>query len=488
MENYINAMNSAMRRFTGRRQIRINCTKQDLNTKVIAQNLNDILAVHVMNVSEYAFLDDFTKGNQDIFLKKRPYNDTTNNIVVENHALSMVRFKQGYMFGENVEYTQRESSDCTEELSQFNTYINDISKEALDSDIGYPIYVGGQGFRLILPKSSSEIEDISKESPFEVFNVSNYTTFVVYSSNYTKEKLFGGVIVQESGAKDKRYLCYIYTDTQIHIYRVDKGGNGYNVGAFVSTVENPVGYCPIIEYYTNEQRIGLVETVYTILNAINLLASNSLDNVDDFVNSILALYNINITEGTLDTVKEQGVISLKTSNPNTPADAKYLTNKLDLSAIKMYSDALVAVAYDIVGVPRSSVQFTSGGDTGQARLLGGGWSKADSVAAFEEKDLIKSEKELIKIALSICRKMPDCSIKELFSSDLDIKFTRNNSDNLLVKVQSLKQLFDMNMPFEQALNIVNLTSNNHELSVMWQKWETERTQQNKETNSEIKEN
>ena len=56
-------------------------------------------------------------------------------------------------------------------------------------------------------------------------------------------------------------------------------------------------------------------------------------------------------------------------------------------------EALIKVAYSIVGVPQPTTQSTSGGDTGEARNLGGGWANASVVADNEEIMLKESEKE-----------------------------------------------------------------------------------------------
>lgn len=175
-------------------------------------------------------------------------------------------------------------------------------------------------------------------------------------------------------------------------------------------------------------------------------------------------------------VMKNKAMILKTNDPNKQADAKYLVNALNLGDVQTKYDALVSLAYCICGVPLATTQSTSGGDTGDARELGGGWSNADNIAKQEEKGLIEAEKEMIDICLSICKKTPECPVNELDSSDIKVVFNRSNRDNLLVKMQSLKYAYDMNMPKEASLNIVGITSNSHEVAHEWEEIDKEKKQ------------
>ena len=73
---------------------------------------------------------------------------------------------------------------------------------------------------------------------------------------------------------------------------------------------------------------------------------------------------------------------------------------------------------------------------------------------------------------------PGCPIITLNSSDIDIVFNRSNRDNLLVKMQALKYGYDMNMPKEPLLNIVNVTSNSHEVAHKWEDEDSKKKEEN----------
>ena len=114
----------------------------------------------------------------------------------------------------------------------------------------------------------------------------------------------------------------------------------------------------------------------------------------------------------------------------------------------------------IVGIPRLNHK-ASGGDTGQARLLGEGWTMADERAKQDELSFKKSERKMLKLVINICKyktKDKDEKIENLKLSDIDIKFTRNKSDNLLVKTQGLMNMKDAEVPPEVAFVTCGLFS------------------------------
>jgi hypothetical protein len=125
-------------------------------------------------------------------------------------------------------------------------------------------------------------------------------------------------------------------------------------------------------------------------------------------------------------------------------------------------------AYDIAGVPLASGQVTSGGDTGQARLLGGGWNNAYIIIHKEIMKLLEYDYKQLKLILMLCKQVPNCPLNELYASQVDIHYRVNQNDNLQVKAQSMKYMFDMNMPLEFILKVGGLSNDIKTDSRQWQ--------------------
>lgn len=457
----------------GRKVIRIPLSKNSLNEKNISSYLPYILNTHFMNVEQIKHLKGiYTGEDSNIWKKKREDSEETSNIFIEEgHPFRIVEFKKGYLYGEDVTYSFINDTACSDDLTYLNKFMEEQGRASKNVEIAEDFLTGGTGIRFILPKQKDAYFDPMKHSPFEIYNLDYYNAFIVYSSNYTKEKLFGGILttIDSSDPNNVEYELMIYDHQYAYVYSIGGSSGGtLNHPMFKYKQRHYIGCCNFVEYKTNKSRISPIERVESLFDAANSISSYSIDNVIDFVNAILVIYNQDMKMSTYKKVMKNKAMILKTNDPNKQADAKYLVNALNLGDVQTKYDALVSLAYCICGVPLATTQSTSGGDTGDARELGGGWSNADNIAKQEEKGLIEAEKEMIDICLSICKKTPGCPVNELDSSDIKVVFNRSNRDNLLVKMQALKYAYDMNMPKEASLNIVGITSNSHEVAHEWE--------------------
>ena len=454
----------------GRRVISIPLSEDSLNEITIQKYLPRILLTHCLNADDCKHFEKVYKGDTHIFDKIRKINpDKKNSIINENHAFYMVEFKKGFMFGNPLKYSCSDDSVSTDDITYLNKYIVNQKKPSKDIENGETIFKCGNSYRMVLPKPYSPARNLEKEAPFKITNLDNKTTFVVYSSNFEKEKLFGGIIttLDSPDPDNVKYEIMIYTKTHTYRFRCWSLTPTWEGVDFINKKEHLLGLIPIVEYYTNTARLGIIDILETIYDAINDISSDSIDAVNDYVNSILAIYNMEIDENTKKEVEDNKAISLKTIDPSRPADAKYLVNALDQTDVMVRYEKLIKVAYDIAGVPMPTTQTTSGGDTGDARELGGGWESANTIASQNEEPLKQGEQILLDIILTICKKMPNCPIDEIYTSDIEINFNRTSRNNLMVKAQVLTYLIDRGLPEETVLNITELCGNTHEVAMAW---------------------
>lgn len=477
----------------GRKVISIPLSEQSLNEITIQKYLPYILRLHGQNVADCVHFENVYRGNTHIFDKVREIHpDKKNTFISENHAHYMVEFKKGYMFGEPLKYSCVDDTSSTDDISYLNKYMSNQMKSSKDIENGETIFKYGNSFRMVLPKPYNKLLNLKKESPFKIINLDNETTFVVYSNNFEKKKLFGGIIttIDSPNPDNVSYEILIYTRKQVFKFKcwsLHPEWDGIN---FISKSQHYIEHIPIVEYYTNTARLGVIEIVETILDAVNDISSDSVDNINDFINSILVIYNMDVDEQTHKDIEEFMSLVLKTTDPNRPADAKYLVNALNQGDVIVKYESLLKVAYNIVGVPIPTTKSTSGGDTGDARELAGGWENANIIAKQNEEPLKQGEKMVLEIALSICKKIPNCPVDELYLSDIDINFNRINRNNLMAKAQALTYLDDRGMPEEMILNIVNLCSNPHEASIAWKENREQKKQEairNMKTQSDLEE-
>jgi len=135
------------------------------------------------------------------------------------------------------------------------------------------------------------------------------------------------------------------------------------------------------------------------------------------------------------------------------------------SETKIVTDDIYNKILTILGIPRLNDK-PSGGDTGQARLLGEGWTMAYQRAKQDDLNFKKSERQFLKLILKICKadiRTDVDKIKNLKISDIDIKIPRDKSDNLLVKAQALLNLLEAGVHPEIAFTVVGLFGDPHDV-------------------------
>jgi hypothetical protein len=145
--------------------------------------------------------------------------------------------------------------------------------------------------------------------------------------------------------------------------------------------------------------------------------------------------NIELDEEQFDELKDRGGIQTK-SSPNLPASIQILTTNLDQTQSQTFVDYLYERMLTIAAVPDRNA--SAGGNTGQALVIGQGWTMAESAAKAMEHEFKSAEKRFLEYTLKILKETYPARFESLDISDIEIKFTRNKTDNLLTKTQGLQ--------------------------------------------------
>lgn len=435
-------------RLFGRKIIYADYTEDEMNEETITKILNDVFSVHLQNANEIDYLEKYYKGYQPIIGKTKEVRPTINNTVVENNAYFITEFKKSYVFGEPIQYVQR-GDVANSEVAILNSYMLAEDKYPKDTELAESLYISGIGHRLVLP-------NITEDSPFDIENLDSKTTFIVYSSFLPHKRLFSVTYTQ--GVKDRTIRGSVYTKNAYYTINKEIVASSFTVKFQKYHI---LGDIPIFEYYLNKSRLGIIEVVMDILNQLNKVTSDEIDGLEQFIQSILVFVNQDIDKEDYEDLLDLGAVKIATSDPSRPADLKLLSNNLDHSNTKVLHDRLFNTALNIVGIPKNSDK-ASGGDTGQARLLGEGWTMADERAKQDEMEFKRCAKPELNLILRICRLAPNSGIKKLFLKDVEQKFTRNKSDNYLVKSQGLMNQIQSGIAPDVAMTTSGLYSDTNE--------------------------
>ena len=467
--------------YVGRKMITIPVTKKDFDNdplRYIKHYLSNVVSANNNNLEEAKELKDFYKGVQQIWNKVRLNSDTSNNNQVEiNHIFRQVEFKKGFMVGNPIDYSLAVSDKKTDDLTYLQKYFKDSGKASKDIDKYEDLYVCGISEQFVVPKTYNF--DEQGEAPFELYNLEIGEGFKVYTGDITKQPIFDVVvsnIIDNQFKKRTQYDVYFINANDGYTYHLAFDYKCVLVAG--SEKKQPYQYLPIVESALNKNRMGIVELVISIQNGLNAIHSNQIDDIIDFVNAYLVFENqqmgkTNEWEEKVKTFRKNRAISIKSTNPQLPAKVSLLKQTLQHTEINAFYELLKKEMYDIVAVPQSSGNVTSGGDTGEARILGNGWESAQNQAKVDITYALQFEYDLLKKIISACKEKGVKTIGDIYASDVDIKYSINMSNNILTKTQALQNLYTMHIPYEEALGIVGITSDNHGLAEKWAKFDEE---------------
>lgn len=460
-----------------------NVTEKDLlameveaQNKLILRILEEVMPLHNANKLQCEYLKAYKDGMQDIYTEKvkltRP---EINNKTVENWAYALIDFKKCFLLGKPIQYTQVDDAS-TDEISKLNKYCKYENKKAKDMDIYDDILTCGRGFRY----TNTDKPQSEDEAPFELINLDVENTEVVYSSGIRKEQLFAFIETPMQWVKEEKdlktgeikYMTMFYSNFTIYLrnrsFTVTNKDDGY---AVVENSDNPLilGKHIIQEYYTNKSRISLIELGKDLLNDINYLESLDKDDMEQFVNAIMVFTNAEVNEEELNEIRDLGAVSIS-STDNKEARVDLLEQRLKASDTQVYYTRLLTSLHQILAIPMASDSgAVTSGDTGKAKLTGQGYTMAGIRAEGDETMFDTCDRHCLDVILSVCRSTDGSEIKNLKLSDIDSKFSRDTSDNLLVKTQGLLNLYQCDIPREIANSVVNLFNDANSVTKLQEK-------------------
>lgn len=394
--------------------------------EITSENILDVLQnaenTFTVNLNAMDTLWDYYTGKQAIQNRTKEVREDILNIITENRCKEITDFKVGYRCEGPIVYVARKP-EFNEQVNTLNDYMLAEERPSKDRTLYFYQSVFGTAYKMAFPDEDFMEED---ESPFEMFVADPREAFVIYSTGVGKKPMAGVYrIVDNQGLTHHT----VYTETEywkvVSGIVTEKGVNG-------------IGKIPIIEYPNNEARIGDFEAIISLQDALNTIDSNRLDGIEQFIQSLIILTNCDLPEGTTASqLMQSGILKVR-SNGDIKADVKVLSEQLDQQQTQTLKEDLYNAILTICAMPNRSTNYASG-DTGVAVMYRNGWNAAEAAAQSSEVIYKHSEKEFLKVILSICTNLNALSITQ---SAVEIKPTRRNHENIDQKVDAFTKLID----------------------------------------------
>lgn len=405
--------------YTGRRVI---YTDESVITREnVVSVLENAVDVHDANKIEIDYLYKYYKGDQPILSRVKDVRPEICNKIIVNRANEIVSFKTGYLMGEPVQYVARgEDEDIVNKINILNDYMYSENKASKDMSLATWFYICGTAFRMVLPDPSNELDD----APFEIYTLDPRNTFVVYQNALGNKPMMGVTFVEKENG-DRTYS--VYTNNEYFEIENEK---------IINEESHILGAIPIIEYPCNDARLGAFEVVLTMLDAINNVQSNRVDGIEQFIQALMVFKGVDIDSDSFTQLRAAGAIKI----PET-ADVEYLIQELNQTQTQTITDDMYQTVLTICGMPSQSDGSGSDSSNNGAVIVRNGWQQAEARAMDSERIFKEAERNFLKIVIGICNDLRGTNFK---ISNVDIRFTRRNYENILQKSQVLISMLSNN--------------------------------------------
>lgn len=412
----------------------------------IVQELDKALVFHTQNATEIEYLDRYYRGDQPILYRKKVNRPEVNNKVLVNLAYELVERKVAGICAEPIQYVLRGTDDVkSEEITQLNAIMDSEDKQECDIEICRWRSICGTAYRFV--GNDNNKGRLLDESDFSLSCENPIYTFVAY---FTNGKPAFSCQIREN--EDGKRVYYCFTDYQ---YFIISGG------VITESGINGNGAIPVIEYPNNSRRLSDIEITISITDSLNVLSSDRINGIEQFVSAWIKFVNCEIDKETFNAMRQEGALVVKSNNgTDNKADVDVMTTELNQTQSQVAFDDLFNKFLEVQGLARQG-GFNSGGDTQGAVELREGHYESGLRDAINEPVFKKSERMTLRIILNRLMIKRNFVLKP---SDIEIHLNRNKLNNLLTKSEALQILLNCGIHYKRAIKTVDLFSDSERVA------------------------
>lgn len=444
-------------------RIKIYTDEEEITKGNVIEIFNSAYSMHQKNAIKENMLFEYERGNQPILGREKTSREDINEKIVINKASQLVDVHVGYCFGNPITYVQRGKveedlrkpttthEDDNKYIAMINKMMAEQSKAKRDTELARDYMICGLGYQMVWKN-----DKLYQYSPFKITTLNPLTTFVVYRNDAFREPIMGCTYFVHA---DGSITATMYTTNKC--FKLSKYVTDDNTYEGLEETANVLGEIPIVEF-EHTDRMGVFEKVIPILNAINNLNSDRLNDVEQFVQSLLWMNNCDVDEEKVKLFEKMGVIATKSNGEHGDAKIVYLSQPLNQTQQETFAESLYRQVEEITSTP--SWQEASGGSTTGAMQLSNGWQSLELSAKSVEQSFIEPESQILRLVAKVIEldKRGYQKVKDIDISDIEPHFTRNKNYDLVSKANALSTLLNAGVDGLWAFQTVGLFSDSEQ--------------------------
>jgi len=384
----------------------------EINEEYIAQYIEADAANHAKMLK----LNDYYKGTHNILNRTFEDPNKPNNMLVNPFARYITDLSTGYFMGKPIEYIIE-----NEQYEEVIKNINDLNGEtAEDADLAKDASIFGYACEILY------LENVENEVVIKFHNVSPLGTIMIYSDTINPKLMYFIRYYDYTDILNDETITYVdvYTSTEIRHYSMD----GDTV-TYLSSDSHAWGEVPVVIYQNNREEIGDFEPVISLIDAYDILESDSVNDTDYFSDAYLALKGVDGTSSEdISTMKENRVMLLPEG-----ADASWLIKEVNGSADESLKTRIADDIHKFSFTPAMTDESFASNSSGVAmkyKLMG-----LENATAKKERSFKKG----LEKRYSLINKMLEL-VDRTYETAMSIVFTRNLPENITEMAEVIQKV------------------------------------------------
>ena len=382
---------------------------------------------HRLEVARYEYLKNMYRGIMAI--DDEPTKDPwkPDNRLSVNFTKYIVDTFSGYFNGIPIKKTHKDKEILTK-LQEFDN-LNDMEDE--ESELAKMACIYGRAFELLYQ---------DEETQTNVIYNSPENMFIVYDDTIKQEPLFA---VRYGVDDNKKLQGEVYTLLET----IKISGENDEV-IFGEITSNPYSSLPVVEFFFNEERMSIFESVISLVNAFNKAISEKANDVDYFSDQYLAFLGAAVEEEDLKNIRSNRVINYYADGEGKNVDVKFLEKPDSDSQTENLLDRLTKLIFQTTMVANiSDESFGSSSGVALAYKL---QAMSNLALSFQRKfqSSLNSRYKLY------CELSTNVSNKDAWK-DIEYTFTRNEPKDIKEQAETASILKGITSE-ETALSVISV--------------------------------
>lgn len=383
---------------------------------------------HKLEVARYEYLKNMYRGFMAIDDEptKEPWKP--DNRLAVNFTKYIVDTFTGYFNGIPVKKSHSDN-EILSKLQEFDN-LNDMEDE--ESELAKMACIYGRAFELLYQDEKTQTNVI--------YNTPE-NMFMVYDDTIKQEPLFA-----VRYGYDDDYKLYGEVYTKETTYALNGTMGFYNM---TEQSANPFDGLPVVEFYFNEERMSIFESVISLVNAFNKAISEKANDVDYFSDQYLAFLGAEVEEEDLKNIRSNRVINYFGNDPEAKnVEVKFLDKPDSDSQTENLLDRLTKLIFQTTMV--ANISDESFGASSGVSLAYKLQAMSNLALSFQRKfqSSLNSRYKLY------CEISTNVSNKESWK-DIEYTFTRNEPKDIKEQAETANILMGITSQ-ETALAVLSV--------------------------------